>query len=269
MTIANETCKIQTTCDGIATNYIYDFKIFADADLLVIVTDDTTNVETVLTLNSDYTVNGAGDAGGGSIDLTLASLAPSGSTITMVRHMDIIQATDLVNGDTFDMDTIEDAFDKLTMIAQQLDEKLSRAILLPQSTLITPWTLLQDSDAYTLLISVTNPAVTPEVTNISTSEAHTLDVSGAITLVGTKAFRICTIDTFAAAATDNLESIIGGAVGELIVLQPANNQRAVVCKKGTSLDLQADFTLNNVKSKMLLVCISSGVFHEVSRAKNT
>lgn len=256
--------KVQTSCNGIATRYYFTaVKVWADSDLLVMVTDDTTNVETTLTLNSDYTVS----VSGRYIDLVSADFAPSGSTISLISNVPYTQAFDQAEGDDFPVASIITALDKLTVLNLQLKEMLSRTILLPQTSLITPWTLLNVDD-YTILISVTNPALTPDVTNISTSETHTMDVSGAITLVGSKAFRICTVDTFGAAASDNLESIIGGAVGELVVLQSTNNQRAVVCKKGTSLDLQADFTLNNVKSKLFLVCTASGVFHEISRAKN-
>jgi hypothetical protein len=255
--------KVQTSCNGIATRYYFTaLKIWADTDLLVMVTNDTTNVETTLTLNSDYTVSVSGKY----IDLTLAASAPSGSTISLISNVPYTQIFDQAEGDDFPVSSIITALDKLTIQNLQLREMLSRTILLPQTSLITPWTLLNVED-YNVLVSVI-VAAADHPTGFAAPVAYSLDANGAITFGDELAFRICTVDTLGSAATDNLESIIGGNVGELVILQNANNQREVVCKKGSSLDLQADFSLNNTKSKLFLVCTASGVFHEISRAKN-
>ncbi len=260
MTIANDTTKIQTDCNGSETNYVYNFKIFADADLRVIVTNTTTEVETLLTLNSHYTVNGAGDAGGGSIDLTAAGLAiaASGTYITLKRDMAYIQEYDPENGDVFDADTVEDTFDKLVMMIQQLKEELSRAVLLPETSKATPYTY-SDDDGYTLEITSGG--------GFSGVEAKTI-VSGVITLTGVNKFRRVAVDTEAAAASDNLDTISGGNVGDLLIVQAANDARTVVCKNGTSLKLQYDFSLNDSKDKLILICTAAGVWHELARANN-
>lgn len=92
--------------------------------------------------------------------------------------------------------------------------------------------------------------------------------SGSITVSGSAKFRFHSVDTESDAVTDDLETIAGGAAGDMLILQAVSNDRTVVCKEGTSLKLQYEFTLNNIEDKITLLCISSGVWHELSRAGN-
>jgi len=78
-----------------------------------------------------------------------------------------------------------------------------------------------------------------------------------------------TVDTESSAATDDLTSITGGVAGDIIILQCASNSRSVVCKSGTSLVLQADFTLSSTADKLTLICYSTSVWHELNRASNS
>lgn len=92
--------------------------------------------------------------------------------------------------------------------------------------------------------------------------------SGIVTVSGDIKFRFHSIDTESDAATDDLETINGGSVGDELILQAESDARTVVCKNGASLGLQSDFSLNNTKDKLVLLCISSGVWHELTRASN-
>ena len=92
--------------------------------------------------------------------------------------------------------------------------------------------------------------------------------AGAVTVSGVQKFRFHNIDTEGDAASDDLDTVSGGNAGELLLLQAEDSTRTVVCKDGTSLKLQADFSLNNTEDKLLLICISSGVWHEISRSSN-
>lgn len=91
---------------------------------------------------------------------------------------------------------------------------------------------------------------------------------GEITVSGDNKWRFHSIDTQNDDASDDLDTINGGNTGEKLILQAANGARTVVCKDGTSLKLQADFSLNNVEDKLELLCISSGIWHEMTRASN-
>lgn len=79
-----------------------------------------------------------------------------------------------------------------------------------------------------------------------------------------------TIDTEAAAATDDLDTINGGRDGMLLFVRANNDARTVVLKNGTgNLRLQADFSLNNVYDTIQLRYVSGLTsWLEVSRSDN-
>ena len=130
-TVSTETTKVAYTCNGVITSYAYPFKVLADADLQVIVGTDT-----VLTLNSDYTVTGAGSSAG-TVVLTAGSKCGSGSALTILRNIPATQLTDYVDGEAFSAESIENALDKVTMIQQQQKEAIDRSWKLPRSSSIT------------------------------------------------------------------------------------------------------------------------------------
>lgn len=131
-TVSSTTSKVQYSCNGVATVYAYTFRVISSDEVKAIVT--TSGVDTDLTYSTEYTVSGAGATGGGNVTLSAASKCPSGSTLTLARHMNLTQTTDYVEGDKFPAESHERALDKLTLIAQEQNEKLSRAILLPDGT---------------------------------------------------------------------------------------------------------------------------------------
>ncbi len=78
------------------------------------------------------------------------------------------------------------------------------------------------------------------------------------------------LDTEAAAATDDLDTINGGTTGQIVVLQTANSSRDVVVKHGTGnlfLTGRVDFTLTGTRDKLVLMCISTE-WHEIGRGDN-
>ena len=83
------------------------------------------------TLNTDYTVTGAGVPAGGTLTTTVAYAA--GGTITIVRNVPLTQETDYGDADSFPAESHERALDKLTMIAQQVMELAGRALVFAPS----------------------------------------------------------------------------------------------------------------------------------------
>lgn len=128
MTVSTATARNTYTGTGITGPYTYSFRIFADSELLV-TTRNLVGGETTLVLTTDYTVTGAGNANGGTI--TLTSALTTGWTLSITRNVTLTQATDLQNQGAFYAQTIEDIADKRTMIEQQLDDTLDRALRLP------------------------------------------------------------------------------------------------------------------------------------------
>lgn len=124
MTITNTTSR--TTVYGDGTTGPFSTAIVATAEDQYLVRKVTSaNVVTSLVLNVDYTVSAAFDT------ITLTSSLASGDRIVITRDVPITQGLDLVNNGKLDVNTVETALDKLTMIAQQLDDVSTQVIGLP------------------------------------------------------------------------------------------------------------------------------------------
>jgi hypothetical protein len=104
------------------------YKFNEESDLVVLRIDDATSAAETLTLNSDYTVQGAGNEAGGSV--TMAAPLAVGKTLTITRIVDILQLTDLRNQGKFFAEVHEDAFDKFVMIMQQLFQAVGDSLQL-------------------------------------------------------------------------------------------------------------------------------------------
>lgn len=118
--------------NDVATVFAYAFNIDVNTDLEVILTVTATGVETVQTLTTHYTVSGVGDAGGGNV--TMVTPPATGETLTIRRVPALTQLVDLQNQGGLFPETLETAYDKLTKIAQYINEKYIRALKLPVST---------------------------------------------------------------------------------------------------------------------------------------
>ena len=130
MTVSTSTSFVSYAGNGSLTTFAYTFKIFQDSDLLVTLVNDTTGVETTQVLTTDYTVSGAGSAGGGNVTFTTAPA--SGTTVKIRRVLPVTQETDYVANDPFPAEAHEDALDKLTMLVQQEAANSDLAIQFPE-----------------------------------------------------------------------------------------------------------------------------------------
>jgi len=141
MSLASEVNRNNYVGNGAVDTYDYTFKIFLDADLQVVVLDPDTLEETVLTLDTHYTVDGATDAGGGSISLVPGAfdwLDAGGDLevdwiLAIRRVLPLKQETDIRNQGTFYPEIHEKVFDILVMQNQQQQDELDRSIKLPTS----------------------------------------------------------------------------------------------------------------------------------------
>ena len=88
--------------------------------------------------------------------------------------------------------------------------------------------------------------------------------SGVITVTAS----LHNVDTESDAATDDLDTINGGAEGTILHFSPTNASRTVVAKDGTcNLRLAGDFTMDNSTDVLTLIKTGSNWF-EVSRSNN-
>lgn len=125
MTVPTTSNREQYSGNGVATVFAYNFKIFENSDLTVILTD-TDNVDTTLILDTDYSVSGAGDANGNIIYPVSGSPLATGEKLTILREIPLTQETDLRNQGAWNPEVVEDEFDREVMISQQIQEELNR-----------------------------------------------------------------------------------------------------------------------------------------------
>ncbi|AWJ55834.1 phage tail protein [Escherichia coli] len=128
MTVSTEVDHNEYTGNGVTTTFHYTFRIFKKSDLVVQVVDLNDNI-TVLTLDTDYTVTGAGGYVGGNV--ILATALANGYQISISRELPVTQETDLRNQGKFFAEVHEDALDKLTMLIQQVRSWFSLALRKP------------------------------------------------------------------------------------------------------------------------------------------
>lgn len=128
MSFSSLISKKQYDGNDSTTVFSFPYLFQANADLTVIVTD-VDGDDTLLVLDTDYSVADAGNPAGGAVTYPIAGdpLA-TGEVITIVREMDINQETDLSNHGAFFLSAIETALDKMIMVAQQLDEAFDRCV---------------------------------------------------------------------------------------------------------------------------------------------
>ncbi|WP_247751786.1 hypothetical protein [Citrobacter freundii] len=128
MTVSTEVDHNDYIGNGVTTSFPYTFRIFKKSDLVVQVVDLNENI-TELILDTDYTVTGDGGYTGGNVILSTA--LANGYQISISRELPVTQETDLRNQGKFFAEVHEDAFDKLTMLIQQVSSWLSLALRKP------------------------------------------------------------------------------------------------------------------------------------------
>lgn len=121
------------SCNGSLQDFDFDFKVFDEADIEVILTSSL-DVETTLALTSNYTVtlNADQDANPGGTITTVSTYA-TGYSITIIGALTYGQTTELTNRGGFFPKVIERALDRIVMLIQQVKELTDRSLTLPAS----------------------------------------------------------------------------------------------------------------------------------------
>ena len=194
--------------NGTASNFAFTFKVFQASDLEVVRLNVSTTIETVLVINSDYTVSLNADQNsnpGGSITLTAGALA-AGFNLVITSDIENLQPTDIVNQGGFYPDVIEDALDRATIQIQQLQEAVDRSAKLPITSSADADALVADivalaNDQANIDLVATNMtdinAVAADIADINTVAADIADVT-------TVATNIADVSS----AADNMAAII-------------------------------------------------------------
>lgn len=131
MTISSSTSKVIFNGDGVTTAFpMTGIRVFAATDVVVILRKaDGTEVTQVL--NTHYTVSGTLP---GDPTVNMVTAPATGEKLLCKRVIPMTQEADYIANDPFPAETHEQALDRAAMRDQQLDEKIGRAITLPQTT---------------------------------------------------------------------------------------------------------------------------------------
>ena len=117
--------------DGVEDTFAFSWRILAKTDLVVLTKVIATGVVATLVLDTDFTVDDADvdtDDGGVIVLVDPATDLPTGTSIYILRHTARTQLVNLEEGLGFTPALVMKALDRLTMIAQEQDEELSRAL---------------------------------------------------------------------------------------------------------------------------------------------
>jgi hypothetical protein len=117
------------------TSFPFAFKVYTKNDIGVVLTSST-GVVTTLVLDSDYSVT-VGTTGGTVTYPISGSPLPVGSTLTIVGNMAYEQTTQLPTGGAYNAQNVEAAFDRQTILSQQLLEAVGRAVTAPVSAQVS------------------------------------------------------------------------------------------------------------------------------------
>lgn len=148
MTISSETRKAGPfNGNGVTTSFPFTFKAFSEADVQVIYTN-TSSVETILVLDSDYTIALNEDQNANPGGTVSYSTLITGEKITLLGNVEYTQETDIQNQGGFYPEVIENALDKLTMQVQQVKEQVDRAVKVDASSSVLPEDYLTQASAF-------------------------------------------------------------------------------------------------------------------------
>jgi|GEM_PF-939258 len=135
------------TGNGILKEFPFSFKAVRPSDIVVKVSsgDDITAEETTLAYGTDYTValnDNQNESAGGSV--TFSEAPAVGSRIAITSETAIDQQLVLTNHDGFLPESLNEAYDKLTIICQELKETLGRCLIVPITSEKTPQEVMTD-----------------------------------------------------------------------------------------------------------------------------
>jgi len=226
MSIASTTNRVDYTGNGAVDTYAYTFRIFSKTDLKVTVRNTASPpVETTLTVDTHYTVTGAGDENGGNVALVNGAFdwldadgdLKTNYRLTIRRVRPLTQTTDIRNQGDFFPETHEDSFDHGVMIAQQLDEEIDRSVKNPETVPTSTFSPTLPTDIATAdKALVTNPSgngfkMGPTVSEISSAQTHATNAAASATTAQNYATKT---DGYAASTDNSSKSWAIGGTGD-------------------------------------------------------
>lgn len=131
MTISSTINRVSYTGNGSTADFDIPFGFFDEGELQVIERDTASGVETIKSLDNDYTVNSEASK------IVAATAPPSTVSWTILRKTKRTQLIDYTDNDPFPAETHERGLDRVTMIAQDSASSVDRALRFPATDLTT------------------------------------------------------------------------------------------------------------------------------------
>ncbi len=173
--------------NGLTRTWDVDFPLVSAQDLKVFITSPAGQTEEV---TADFELNAALDTLTYPTQASDRDPLAAGWTITLLRHTPLTQEIDLLCQGEFDAEVLEQGYDKLTLLAQELSEELDRCMKYPVSTsgLSSEQTVLTAAHVDALNSGVTSAKVAQIQTHtsqISTLQSSKLSVDQAASTYAT------------------------------------------------------------------------------------
>lgn len=124
MTLSTTSSRISHAANGATTSFAFAFKIWAASNLKVYLRNNTTLVDSLQTLGSDYSVDAVSYPNTGNV--VFGAAPASGQTVVIVRDMPLTQDLDLIASGAFAAENVEVQLDKLAAEIQTLRELIAR-----------------------------------------------------------------------------------------------------------------------------------------------
>lgn len=147
MTVPHADTAYRYQGNGVTTVFAYSNRLLTTADVQVqILTRATDAVVETLALTTDYTVTIVSNSLA-NITITNAAKIPSVTQdLLLTLNLDITQTRSFPRADSLPAADIELGFDKLTLIAQTLDDDIGRSLRFPESDTTTDGELPSKAD---------------------------------------------------------------------------------------------------------------------------
>lgn len=183
MTISTTASRISYNGNGVTVAFSFPYRFLANRDIVVVLRS-ATGSESILLLDTHYTLSGAGADTGGTVTMAVAPAV--GERLVIYRSVAITQETDYISGDPFPAETHERALDRAAMIDQQQQDSIDRTLRFPVSDTVSPDLPTQAVRANKLLAfdALGNPTTAVPVIDSSTDVRLDLSASTGAAMVG-------------------------------------------------------------------------------------
>ncbi len=132
MTVASATVRTAQQGNGSSKTFTIPFLFFSNSDIKAYRVVRATGVATLQVLTTNYTLSGAGVAGGGTLTIVAGDSAPATTEdVVIYLKVPLTQLVDYLKSGPMPEETVERSFDLVSQGLLRIDDQLSRAVILP------------------------------------------------------------------------------------------------------------------------------------------